>query len=74
MNKELQQKMDKLFKSMREKADRVKRQDAIKDVLDSDNVAEIAPDDVAKPSGGVLNKSKKKKMEKCNDKDDCDAE
>ena len=61
MNKELKNKVDNLVKSMQKSVKKVKEKNAIEDVLDANNVAEMSPDSIAVGSTSAMNKSKKKK-------------
>ena len=63
MKKELKNKIDTLVQSMYKSA---KKSNAVKDVLDSDNIAEMDVDEVSVGSTNAMNKSKiKKKKDEC---------
>jgi len=74
MNKELEEKANKLLKSLYKSVKKVSKKNAIDDVLDSNNVAEMSPDSVQADTTSVMAKGKTKKLEKCKDKKDCDCE
>lgn len=67
MDKDLQERIDRLVKSVKNI-----KENAIKDVLDGDRVAEVDPDDVGANTGPVMNK------EECecegNSKEECECE
>jgi hypothetical protein len=75
MSKKLDESVNKLFKSMHKSVKKLRKKNAIEDVLDSNSMAEMSPDDVAGSKTGTLNKAKKKKeLEKCAGVKDCDCE
>lgn len=60
MDKEFDLKIKKMVKSMYKTVQNMKEKNAVNDVLDSDNVAEMSPDSVGSDQAGVLNKNKEK--------------
>jgi len=71
MNKELEEKANKLLKSLYKSVKKVSKKNAIDDVLDSNNVAEMSPDSVAADTANVMAKNKGKKACDC---DSCECE
>jgi|VirMetMinimDraft_7_1064189.scaffolds.fasta_scaffold01061_18 hypothetical protein len=69
MNKELEEKANKLLKSLYKSVKKVSKKNAIDDVLDSNNVAEMSPDSEPADTAGVMAKNKDKK-----DKKECDCD
>ena len=63
MNKKIENKVQALVKSMYKSVKKSTEEGIIADLMDSDRIAEISPDDVPKSKSGTLNKTKKKKEE-----------
>lgn len=60
MNKEIDEKIKKMVKSMYKTVQNMKEKDAISDVLDKDRIAEMSPDSIPSGKSGILNKNKEK--------------
>ena len=74
MNKELEDKANKLLKSLYKSVKKVSKKNAIDDVLDSNNIAEMSPDSDTPDTASVMHKAKGKKIDKCEGKKSCDCE
>jgi hypothetical protein len=65
MDNYLKEKADLLLKSLYKNVNKLKqKKNAIEDVLDSNRMAEVNPDDVPTGSSGILNKAKKEEVKK----------
>lgn len=60
MDKEFDLKIKKMVKSMYKTVQNMNEKNAVSDVLDSNNVAQMSPDSVASDKTGALNKNKEK--------------
>lgn len=60
MDKEFDEKIKKMVKSMYKTVQNMKQKDAISDVLDKDKIAQMSPDSIPSGKTGALNKNKEK--------------
>ena len=69
----VQKLVEKMEKGLKSKGKNLAEK-VVAEVLDGDSIAETPEDKLAPDSSSAVNKSQKKKMEKCKDVDDCDCE
>lgn len=74
MDQKTKDRIEKMVKSLYKSVGKKKAADVISDVLDNNRIAEVPSDEEAPDKTGTLNKSKKKKLKKCDDKENCDCE
>ena len=69
----VQKLVEKMEKGLKSKGKNLAEK-VVDEVLDGDSIAETPEDKLAPDSSSAVNKSQKKKMEKCKDVDDCDCD